>query len=89
MFADFAPERQTPIRILDAVEAAKGSIGEAGAERIGASQAQLRRLIENWGISRDVNRIRKKYGRSPARFREERDIPFRYKIFEERVPAGY
>jgi len=89
VFAGFAAERQTPIRILDAVEAAQGSIGVRGAQRVGTTQAQLRRLIENWGISRDVNRIRKKYRRSPAHFRNEDEVPDRYKIYEERLPPGY
>jgi hypothetical protein len=56
-----------PDRLLAAIDKERGSLG-ATARRLGWSLTALRRDIERWEIAPDVNRLRKRNGRRPARF---------------------
>ena len=58
--------------LLDAIDKNHGSIGRSTCDRLGMSQVELRRVIENADIVKDVNRIRKRHGRRPAKL-----IPYR------------
>ena len=60
-----------PDRLLEEISRAEGSIGKSVAQRLGLNMAELRHYIEWLGIQGEVNRIRKKHGRTPARFDTE------------------
>lgn len=86
---DNGPEPPSRERILEVIEGNAGSIGKPSAERLGLKTGMLRILIENTGLERQVNAIRKRHGRSPARFRPFEEPPDKYRVFEERLPPRY
>lgn len=86
---DFEPWQFSHEIVLEAIEANKGSISKPSAETLGLKVGQLRTLIEQMGLDRRVNTIRKRFKRRPAKFREEEELPFRYHCYEMRLPAGY
>lgn len=75
--------------ILNAVERHKGSIGKPTANALGMQVGELRRAIEWWSIQDQVNALRKHFRRRPAAFRSDYDLPFAYKVYEERLPPRY
>ncbi len=75
--------------ILQAVERHKGSTGKPTAQALGMQVGELRRAIEWWGVQREVNTIRKRHARRPAKFRNDHEMPFTFKVFEARLPAKY
>lgn len=76
-------------RILEAVEKQAGSIGAPSANALGLSRGQLRRMIEERGLEREINALRKKFHRPPARFRPERDHATPILLYEQRLPARF
>jgi hypothetical protein len=77
-----------PDRLLTAIDKEKGSLG-ATARRLGWPLAALRRDIEAWQIGPDVNRLRKRHRRRPARFA---DPAYRLPdtlFWEQRLPPRY
>ncbi|MES9878940.1 MAG: hypothetical protein ABW117_17720 [Candidatus Sedimenticola sp. 1PA] len=76
-------------QIEKAVVRYKGSIGKPVADTLGIRIGELRNLIINMGLDYEINRIRKRFRRSPADFSNELgshgDIP----IFERRLAAFY
>jgi len=77
-----------PDRLLAAIDKEKGSLG-ATARRLGWSLAALRRDIEVWRIAPDVNRLRKRHGRRPARFADpDYHVPDTL-FWEQRLPPRY
>lgn len=77
-----------PDRLLAAIDKEEGSLG-ATARRLGWSLAILRRDIETWRIAPDVNRVRKRHRRRPARFA---DADYRVPdtlFWEQRLPPRY
>lgn len=83
------PWRLSRQRILRAIEANKGSISKPSAEALGVKAGGLRILIEQMGLEREVNAIRKTFKRRPATFRGEPEEEMKYACYEERLPAGY
>lgn len=79
----------TAAKLLEIVDARKGSIGTPAAEALGMPSGALRKLIECMGIGNDVNAIRKRYRRRPAQFRQDHEIPYQVKIYEMTLPKGY
>ncbi|MEM8795339.1 MAG: hypothetical protein AAGE61_07215 [Pseudomonadota bacterium] len=77
-----------PDALLAAIDKASGSISKPTANALGLKVGALRILIEQMGLDREVNQIRKKYKRRPAQFREETDF-HKYRIHEQRVEPGY
>lgn len=86
---DFDPWEATPEKILQTVETHKGSISKPTANALGMKVGQLRRLIEQMMLADDVNAIRKRFKRRPARFRPEEEHPFQFHVHERRLPARY
>jgi hypothetical protein len=80
---------QLPKRILAAVEAMKGSISKPTAQRLGISVAELRRMIEANGLTREVNALRKVYRRSPARFETHQNLPRELRVYELCLPGKF
>lgn len=78
-----------PGRILDVIEHNQGSISKPSADMLGLPVSKLRILIEQMGLERRVNEIRKRYKRRPAKFHEEAYDNFELRIFEEIWPMGY
>jgi len=79
----------SPERIVAAVEKNAGSISTPTANALGVQRGQLRLLVEQMGLTREINAIRKRFKRRPAQFRSEEDLPFSYHVYEARLPAGY
>lgn len=77
-----------PDRLLAAIDKEKGSLG-ATARRLGWSLAALRRDIERWEIAADVNRLRKRHGRRPARFADPIYLVPDTLFWERRLPPRY
>lgn len=75
--------------VLAEVEKHSGSISKPTAEALGVSVGQLRTLIEQMGLEVQVNKIRKRYKRRPALFRDELELETELLIYERRLPAGY
>jgi hypothetical protein len=75
--------------ILAAVEQHSGSISKPTATALGVPVGKLRILIEQMGLENRVNAIRKKFKRRPAAFRADAPFDHRFKIYEQRLPAGY
>ncbi len=75
-----------PEAIVKAVSDASGSL-RAGAQALGVPLASFRRLIETFDLARDVNRVRKRNGRRPARFADPDALPPKLRIWEYAVPA--
>lgn len=75
--------------VLKVIEKHNGSISKPSAGALGLNVGALRILIEQMGLEREVNRLRKHFKRRPAIFREEdyRDTPMH--IYEAHWPAGY
>lgn len=71
--------------ILKAIRAHEGSLNRS-ARALGLPLAELRRQIEVWGLGSEVNRLRKHHRRRPASFRDDSQLPFRARIWEEIVP---
>jgi hypothetical protein len=86
---DTLPEHLTPQRLLETINRHAGSIGMPVATALGTTRSEVRRLIEQWGLGPDVNRVRKHYRRRPALFRDQDQLPYRYKIYEERLAPNY
>ena len=78
-----------PQHVLQVIEANAGSISKPAAQALGLQVGHLRILIERMGLDREVNQIRKRFRRRPAKFRDEREIPFNAAIHERILPAGY
>lgn len=78
-------------RILQVVERNHGSIGRQSASALGLPVGKLRILIEQMGLERQVNDLRKQHKRRPAKFRLEDPVSFDRKMlfFEQHWPAGY
>lgn len=74
--------------ILAAIESTAGSIGKPTANKLGLKVGTLRKLIEEMSLGREVNDIRKKYKRRPAKFRPE-EYPHEYTVYEQKLPAKY
>jgi hypothetical protein len=72
-------------QILDAIDGQAGSIGRPAAEALGMRPGDLRKLIECADLQDEVNAIRKRHKRRPARFRSPYELPHVYRIYEERV----
>jgi len=75
--------------ILDAVDANHGSISKPTASKLGLKVGKLRTLIEQMGLDREVNSIRKRYKRRPAKFRPDDELPYSFHVYETMLPAGY
>jgi hypothetical protein len=75
--------------VLAAVEKHAGSIAKPTANALGLPVGALRRLIEQMGLDARVNAIRKRYKRRPATFRPDQVFDHPYRIYEQRLPAGY
>jgi hypothetical protein len=76
--------------ILKVINAEKGSIGTRTATRLKVSVVQLRNLIEDWGLSEEVNQIRKHNNRRPARlvhWSSQGDEPI--PVYHEIWPKNY
>lgn len=86
---DFEPWAVSREKLIAAVEANAGSISKPTAASLGLKVGQLRTTIEVMGLDGEVNRLRKRFKRRPAKFRTEADLPFRYHCYELRLPAGY
>lgn len=76
-------------RILKVIEKNAGSISKPSADALGLSVARLRILIEQMGLETQVNNLRKRYKRRPAKFREEDMIDHPRLMYEAHWPAGY
>ncbi len=83
------PWQVTREKIIETIEKNNGSIGKPTAQALGLQVGKLRILIEQMGLERNVNAIRKQYKRRPAEFRPEKELPYRFHIFEQKLPAGY
>jgi hypothetical protein len=81
-----APDERS---LLTAIEKAQGSIGTRAAQSLGLSVVELRKCIEWFEIGGQVNDLRKRFKRRPATFIDYDSLPFKYKIFELRLPANY
>lgn len=77
-----------PDRLLAAIDREEGSLG-ATARRLGWSLAALRHDIERWQIAPDVNRVRKRRKRRPARFADADDRLPDTLFWEQRLPPRY
>lgn len=84
-----APLALSEDAVLDAIAKASGSISKPTANALGVSVGALRILIEQMGLTDEVNALRKRFKRRPAAFRSELMQPYSYKIFEQRLPPGY
>lgn len=83
-FHDGGPE---PNAILTALARHAGSLRRS-AQRLGLGVAELRSIVERYGLAQDVNAIRKHHKRRPAQFADtDRRLP-RVKIWEWKVGAG-
>lgn len=76
-------------RILKTVEKNAGSISKPTASALGLQVGKLRTLIEQMGLDDQVNQIRKRHKRRPAKFRDEDNWTHEYRVYEQRLPAGY
>jgi len=86
-FGDWDVSRE---RLLETIAKNSGSISQPAAAALGLKVAKLRILIEQMGLQRAVNDIRKRFGRAPARFRLDDPIPeWSFRIYERKLPAGY
>ncbi|MCB1520989.1 MAG: hypothetical protein KDJ37_10500 [Hyphomicrobiaceae bacterium] len=84
------PWRVPRERIVREVERHHGSIGQPTADALGIKVGELRVLIEQMGLDRQVNELRKRFKRRPANFRVDdgyREVEIA--IFEARLPAGF
>lgn len=79
----------SPDAVLLAVERGAGSIGQPAASALGLDRGKLRSIIEAMGLEAEVNRIRKRYKRRPAVFKEPRGPLERTAIYELRLPPRY
>lgn len=84
-----APWEVSRERILKTISDNSGSIGKPSATALGLKTGRLRTLIEQMMLDREVNAIRKHFKRRPAKFREDEELPFRYHIYEKKLPARY
>ena len=75
--------------LLSAIEKTQGSIGTRAAQSLGINVAELRKRIEWLEISGQINDLRKRFKRRPAKFVDHDLSPFKCKIFELRLPANY
>lgn len=76
-------------KLLALVDKNRGSIGKPTAQALGLKTGKLRILIEQMGLEREINAIRKRCKRRPAAFRTEEDMPHRFHVYEQLLPAGY
>jgi hypothetical protein len=83
--AFFKPKDE--IDILDAIERARGSLGTRAAQLLGTNVAELRKRIAWLEIGTQVNGIRKRFHRRPAKFVQYEELSHRYKVFEIRLPS--
>lgn len=74
----------SPEAILKAVKHANGSL-RSTSRSVGMPLAELRRVIENYGLAADVNAIRKYHRRRPARFKDPDTMLPRLRIWEYRI----
>ncbi len=86
---DFGDWEVSQDKLLATVEAHSGSIGKPTAQALGLQVGKLRTLIEQMSLQHEVNVIRKRYKRRPAEFRDDEDMPYKFHIYETRLPAGY
>jgi len=77
-----------PDRLLAAIDKEMGSLSST-ARTLGWSLAALRRDIERWEIAPDVNRLRKRHGRRPARFADPIYLVPDTLFWEQRLPPRY
>lgn len=77
-----------PEHVLAAIRRHNGSIGKPTAQTLGLQVGVLRKVIEWYDLTEEVNNLRKHFGRRPAQFRSE-EIPPAFHIWEEKLPAGY
>lgn len=75
----------TPDAILSAAAREAGSLRRT-ATRLDTGLAELRRLIECYGIAAEFNRVRKSHGRRPAQFADPDMMLPKVLIWEWRVP---
>ena len=75
--------------ILSAVERSRGSLGTRAAQSLGLSVGELRKRVEWFYLCDQVNDLRKRFNRRPARFTDQDLRFFEFKIFELRLPANY
>jgi hypothetical protein len=85
--AAFRPKDEK--NILEVIEDARGSLGTRAAQRLGLTVAELRKHIEWLEITDQVNKVRKQFRRRPANLSRFEELPFRYRIFELRLPPRY
>tara|TARA_B100000315_G_C14424117_1_gene516985 strand:- start:161 stop:832 length:672 start_codon:yes stop_codon:yes gene_type:complete len=85
---DWSRPRPGPKDILHVIEKEKGSIGSRTAQRLGFKVGELRRDIGRWEIEGQVNCIRKKYHRRPAKFVNHYEAEWRRHYYEI-WPAKY
>ena len=75
--------------ILKVIEKNAGSISRPSAEALGLNVGRLRILIEQMSIETEVNAIRKRFKRRPAKFREEDLGDYSRLMYEQHWLAGY
>ena len=78
-----------PADILAAVERHAGSIGVPTARALGLRPGDLRKLIEQMDLAAQVNALRKRHRRRPARFRADPLSRDTVRMLELRLPPGY
>ena len=76
-------------RVLEVIEANAGSISRPSATALGLPVGKLRILIQQMGLERRINAIRKRYKRRPAQFGPEPELRFESRVYERLLPAGY
>lgn len=86
---EFTPWALSPERILQIIEANRGSISKPSAQQLGLPVGKLRLLITQMDLGHDVNRLRKKFKRRPVDFSEREETPETWHVFERILPANY
>lgn len=82
--ANFTGEGPSPDAVLKAADKARGAL-RASSEALGVPVAEIRRLIEAYGIGREVNVVRKRWGRRPAAFADQDRMLPKVTLWEWRV----
>ncbi len=77
-----------PETLFKELKRAEGSLADA-AKALGMPLAKLRTTIENYGIAKDVNKIRKHNNRRPAQFADTDWRLAHTLIWEHRLPARF
>ena len=76
-------------RIVNAIERNAGSIAKPSADALKLKVSALRIMMEQMGLEDEVNAIRKRFNRRPAKFRPEDLSQAPYHLYELRLPAGF